>query len=115
MVVRPYGEKAAQAGLLHVFRVVAAARQVLYLTILTNFGVVLTLKPLAKPMTVATMTVVSQKKCDAQLKFDIRSACLKATDPVACNLASVAYYVAVFFGGSEAFNNARSQCTCKQN
>ena len=57
----------------------------------------------------------SKNQCDAQLKFDIRSACLKATDPVACNLASVAYYVAVFFGGSEAFNNARSQCTCKQN
>ena len=42
----------------------------------------------------------SKRQCDSQFYSNIRKACLEAQDPVACNLASIAYYAAVSSGGA---------------
>jgi RHS repeat-associated protein len=55
----------------------------------------------------------SKRKCDSQFYSDIRQACLNLNDPVACNLASIAYFAAVSLGGDEPFKSARRQgCVC---
>jgi len=58
----------------------------------------------------------SKKQCDFQFYIDIRRSCRKdnSQSPLSCNLASIAYYPAVAFGGGEAFKKARSKCGCSE-
>lgn len=56
----------------------------------------------------------SKRQCDSQFYSNIRRACLEAHDPVACNLASIAYYSAVSSGGEDPFRKSRlERCSCR--
>jgi len=56
----------------------------------------------------------SKKQCDIQLYTDIRRDCDNASNPASCNLASIAYFVAVSrMGDDPFFNTRRKTCQCQ--
>ncbi|MCW8923896.1 MAG: RHS domain-containing protein [Gammaproteobacteria bacterium] len=56
----------------------------------------------------------SKGKCDSKFYRNIRDVCRGGGSAIACNLASMAYYLAVTVGGRDAFESARKDCPCKK-